>query len=111
MEAAAKTAHALATGRYDVAINAGIGGAFRSRARVGEALLVAEERFADFGLEGGGALTLPAGTRLTDRAFSDDALLARCAGLPYALATGITVSVVTTTDATAARLARNTTRT
>jgi futalosine hydrolase len=105
VEAAAETARALAAGRYRAVVNAGIAGAFRDAAQVGEAVLVAEERMADIGLEGGGPLQLPDGLRLTDRAFADDGLLARCAGLPYAVKNGVTVSLVTTTAATAQRLA------
>lgn len=105
VEAAAACARAVATARYDAVVNAGIGGAFRGRARIGEALLVAEERFVDLGLEGGGPLLLPAGERIVDRAFASDDAIARCAGLPYRIASGVTVARVTTTDATAARLA------
>jgi futalosine hydrolase len=104
VEAAAATAHALGTTRYDAVINAGIAGGFRGRARIGDAVIVAEERLADFGLEDGGPLVLPEGARLADRAFSNDDLLARVGRLPYRIATGVTVSRVTTTNATAARL-------
>jgi futalosine hydrolase len=105
VEAAAGTARALALGGYDTVVNAGIGGAFRGRARIGDAVLVAEERFTDLGLEDGGPLVLPGGERLVDRAHASDDLLARCVGLPYRVATGVTVARVTTTDATARRLA------
>jgi futalosine hydrolase len=105
VEAAAGTARALALARYDAVVNAGIGGAFRGRARIGDAVLVAEERFADLGLEDGGPLVLPGGERLIDRTHASDDLLARCVGLPFAVGSGVTVARVTTTDATAQRLA------
>ncbi len=106
VEAAAATARALALGAYAAVVNAGIGGAFRGRARIGEALLVGEERLADLGLEGGGALTLPDGAELTGRAAADPELLARCEGLSLPVGRGLTVAQVTTTDATAERLLR-----
>ena len=101
--AATGTARALASGRYAAVINAGIAGAFRGGAAVGEAVLVVAERLAGLGLEGGGALTLPDGAALVDEARADAALAARCAGLPYRSVRGVTVAEVTTTDATAAR--------
>jgi futalosine hydrolase len=104
VEAAVETARMLATSRFDAVVNAGLGGAFRGRARIGDAVIVAEERFAEFGLEGGRSVTLPDGVRLVDRAFASDDLLSRIAGIPYATGTGVTVAQVTTTDATAERL-------
>jgi futalosine hydrolase len=106
VEAAAHTARLLAGGTYRAVINAGIGGAFRGRASLGEGVIVAEERLADFGLEGGAALTLPEGARLIDRAYADDALLAAVGSLAPRIVSGVSVSLVTTTDATAERLAR-----
>ncbi len=105
VEAAAGTARALALGRYRAVVNAGIAGAFRGRATVGDALLVVEERLADFGLEGGGALSLPDGASLATTAAADPHLVASCAGLPYPHARGLTVSQVTATAATAERFA------
>jgi futalosine hydrolase len=104
VEAAVGTARKLALARYDAVVNAGIGGAFRGSARVGDALLVSDETFADFGLEGPGELTLPGGATLVDRERADPALLARCLPLRIPLGRGLTVAEVTSTDATAARL-------
>lgn len=104
VEAAVRTAALLATGTYRAVVNAGIGGAFRGRARLGEGVIVAEERLADFGLEGGGRLTLPDGARLVERAFAADELLAAVEKLPYRTVSGLSVVSVTTTDATAQRL-------
>jgi futalosine hydrolase len=103
VEAAAATARALALGRYRAVVNAGIAGAFRGRAAIGDALLVVEERLADFGLEGGGALSLPGGASLAGTAAADANLVAACGGLPYPQARGLTVSQVTATAATAER--------
>jgi futalosine hydrolase len=104
VEAAVATASALARNPYDAVVNAGIGGAFRDRAKVGDALIVGRETLADFGLEGGGAPSLPDGATLVERELADAALLERCAGLGIPLGAGLTVSSVTTTDATASRL-------
>ncbi len=104
VEAAIATARALATKRYDFAINAGIGGAFRGSAEVGDARIITRERLAGLGLEGGGMLTLPDGASLVDEAAADAGLATRCAALPHQAARGVTVAQVTTTDATAASL-------
>jgi futalosine hydrolase len=106
VEAAAAVARALARNGYSAVVNAGIAGAFARRCRVGDAVIVAEERLADLGREHGGPITLPDGVTTVDRAFADDGLLERCAGLPLAVVTGVTVSLVTTTDETADRLVR-----
>jgi futalosine hydrolase len=105
VEAAIATASALARDSYAAVVNAGIGGAFRDRAKVGEAVLVTAETLADLGLEGGAALQLPGGAALVDRQTADAALIERCATLGLPQGAGLTVSSVTTTDATAARLA------
>jgi futalosine hydrolase len=104
VEAAAATARALALTPYAAVVNAGIGGAFRDRGRVGDAVLVSGDALADLGLEGGAALDLPGGARLVDRQDADPGLLQRCAGLGLQCGTGVTVSTVTTTDVTAERL-------
>ena len=106
VEAAAETARLLTLGRFSAVVNAGIGGAFRGRAKLGDAIIVNEERLADFGLEGGAPMSLPDGAHLEERVAASPELLARCEGLPYSVGSGLTVTRVTTTDATAARLAR-----
>jgi futalosine hydrolase len=106
VEAAVAVARALAGHAYAAVINAGIAGAFRGSAAVGDALLVTSERLADLGLEGGGALKLPDGASLVGEVAADAGLVARTAPLPFRAARGLTVSQVTTTDATAARLQR-----
>ncbi|MBC5811059.1 MAG: futalosine hydrolase, partial [Candidatus Eremiobacteraeota bacterium] len=104
VEAAAETARMLQRKRFGAVVNAGIAGAFRGRARIGDAVIVSDEQFADFGLEGGGAFTLPDGATLAERVPASPSLLERCAGLPYRLARGVTVSQVTATRVTADRL-------
>jgi futalosine hydrolase len=104
VEAAIGTANALARVQYQAVINAGIGGAFRGEATVGESRLIASDVLADLGLEGGGPLVLPGGGSLVESARADPALLARCSRLGIVTANGLTVANVTTTDATAARL-------
>lgn len=104
VEAALGTARKLALHRYRAVVNAGIAGAFRGRAAVGDALLVSDETLADFGLEGEGQLTLPGGAALVERVRADAALLAGCLPLRIPLGRGLTVTQVTSTDATADRL-------
>jgi futalosine hydrolase len=106
VEAAAETARLLTLGRFSAVINAGIGGAFRGRAKLGDAVMVRDERLADFGLEGSAPLTLPDGVHLEERVAASPELLARCGGLGYRVCSGLTVTSVTTTDVTAERLAR-----
>jgi futalosine hydrolase len=104
VEAAIGTARLLAREEFACVVNAGIAGAFRSRARVGDAVLVGCERLADLGLEGGATLALPGGAQLVDRVEADDALLRRCAAIGLPQAQGVSVAQVTATDATASRL-------
>ncbi|GAC1492764.1 MAG: futalosine hydrolase [Vulcanimicrobiaceae bacterium] len=102
VEAAIAVANALARAPYDLVLHAGIAGAYRDAARIGDARLVARDALADFGLEGGGDLALPQGTLVTC-VDADAALLERLRGTRPACG-GLTVAAVTTTDATAARL-------
>lgn len=104
VEAALATARHLALAPYEAVLNVGLGGAFRGAARIGDALLVTHETFADFGLENGVSLTLPEGATLVEHVAADARLLASCDGLGLAPMRGLTVSQVTATDATAARL-------
>ncbi len=102
IDSAIAVARALAEKRYRCIVNAGIGGAYPGSARVGDARLVTSERFA-IGLEGGEPLELPDGTTLVDRVDADAELVARC-GDALRAARGLTVSQVTTTAESAARL-------
>ena len=100
VEAAAATARKLAHGTYAAVVNAGIAGAFRGSARVGEARIVTDEALAGLGLEGGGAFSLPGGAKLVAGVSADPGLLRRCADA-FERARGVTVAQVTATDATA----------
>ncbi len=104
VEAAAETARKLAERRYDAVINAGIAGAFRERARIGDAVLIREETLAELGLEGGGALSLPGGAKLVERCEAGAALFAQASSSGLVTGCGLTVAQITTTDATARRL-------
>jgi futalosine hydrolase len=103
-ESAAATARALALHRYDAVVSAGIAGAFRGCANVGDARIVGEEFLADFGREDRSALDLPAGAALVQRVDASSLLLRRARALPYPVVRGLTVTRITTTNATAQRL-------
>jgi futalosine hydrolase len=104
VEAACDTARRLASGRYSLAINVGIGGVFRGCGSVGDAFVIVEERMADLGREGDEPLTLPGGYSLVDRVRANDGAVARCTGLDARFGVGVTVAQVTATRATAERL-------
>jgi futalosine hydrolase len=112
VEAALATARAIAEcgripgRRLDAIVNAGIGGAFRGRAEIGETVLVTHETLAELGLESGADHELPAGLRLTRHAEADRGLVSRLALIGLRAARGITVAGVTSSDARAADLAR-----
>ncbi|MGN7382057.1 futalosine hydrolase [Paenibacillus sp. SAFN-117] len=110
--AAAGTAAALASSGYGLVISAGIGGGFTGRAEVGSLVVADEIVAADLGAEtpegyrsvdelGFGAARIPADAGLVARL---DAAL-REAGLAVAVGPAVTVSTVTGTAETAARLA------
>ncbi|MBC5802907.1 MAG: futalosine hydrolase, partial [Candidatus Eremiobacteraeota bacterium] len=104
VEAAVGTSRMLASEAFSVVINAGIAGAFRGSARIGEAVIVTQDTLADFGLEGNAPLTLPGGAALVESAHADRSFVTACSGLGLRTVHGLTVTQVTTTDATAARL-------
>jgi len=103
VEAAARTAAALAGDRYDLVLNLGISGAFEGRAAIGDACVVAAD-FIELDRENGETLRVPPGDRLYHRAQSDPSLVEMLAASGIAQRTGITVSRVTTSASTAARL-------
>jgi futalosine hydrolase len=108
VEAGIGTMRAICNQRYRYIVNAGIGGGFRGRAKVGDAIAVTEEHYADIGLEGGGALNLPDGITLHDHVTSDEALLmsyrARVEDALFGI--GVTSATITTTDRRAKELGR-----
>ncbi len=104
VDAAARVARALAQRRYDVVVNAGISGAFRGVAEVGDGVVVGEETM-ELNLETGERIALPPdGSLIADRVPSDGQLVEAITALGFPLVRGITVGRVTSTDATAARL-------
>jgi futalosine hydrolase len=104
IEAAAQVSRALALGRYDLVVNAGIAGALPGFAQIGDGVIVAEE-ILELELETGEALALPDGLQAHDRVTSDLALTDRIVELGFRALRGITVARVTATDKTAGRLA------
>ncbi len=105
VEASSSIARALAQSPYSLLINAGIAGAFRGTAEIGQGVVVADE-FVELGMETGEPITLPDGAGLVDRVSSDLSLVDSLVEHGFSSKRGITVSSVTATDQTAARLAR-----
>lgn len=103
VDAAARVSRALAAKHYDVVINAGIAGAMRGVANVGDAVVVGEELFP-LRLETNAPISLPPGNLVAERVPADAQLIEAVMALGFPLVRGITVSNVTSTDATAQRL-------
>ena len=105
VEAAAMVTHRLAQQRFKLVVNAGIAGAFDGAAAIGAGVVVASERM-EIDREDGTPIQLPEGERIVDTAdFCDALLAAKLATAGFPTMRGITVSRVTTTEATAQRLA------
>ncbi len=109
IEAAIGTLCALAAKPYELAVNAGIAGAFAGRAAVGDAVAVTDERYAELGREDGGELSLPGGLQLETACASDAELLARYRAAEPAVVfgPGLTSATITTSAQRAATLAAN----
>ncbi len=103
VDAAARVARALYAQKYDMVVNAGIAGAFEGVAHVGDGVVVGEELYA-IQQENGAPLALPPGNLVADRVPSDSQLIEAITALGFPLVRGVTVSQVTTTEATAAHL-------
>jgi len=104
VEAAASVSRALAQSRPELVINAGIAGAFKDGAEIGEGVVVSDDSLA-LCLETGAPIGLPDDARVVDRASSDLALVDRLVELGFRSVRGVTVTQVTAIDGTAARLA------
>jgi futalosine hydrolase len=104
VEASCALAAALAGGAYRLVVNAGLAGTFDGSARIGEGVIVGDDAI-ELNLETGAPLALPTGTKVVDRAASDAALVARLRAKGFPVLHGITVARVTSSDATARRLA------
>ena len=107
VEAAGGTTRALARGRYDAVINAGIAGGFRDRCTVGDAVACARDDYAELGLEDGTAFPLPDGIPLVRHAESDDTLMQPflAGAVPVIVGRGVTSATVTSTTSRALVLA------
>ncbi|HEY9085104.1 MAG TPA: hypothetical protein VIN40_04075 [Candidatus Tyrphobacter sp.] len=103
VEAAAQLSRALARCRCDLVVNAGIAGAYDREAEIGEGVVVAEDTVA-LDLETGAPLVLPAGLGVHDRVASDSTIVEILAARGFRSVRGVTVTRVTATDRTAARL-------
>jgi futalosine hydrolase len=105
VEAAVAVTHALAQQRFKLVVSAGIAGAFDGAANIGSGVVVSTERF-ELEREDGAPIALPHGDRVVDTVSACDALLmAKLGDAGFPVRSGITVSRVTTTEATAERLA------
>lgn len=106
VEAAASVAEALSRQTYELVVNAGIAGAFDGAARIGDGIVVREER-VELNLENGEAIGLPRGERVVESALSESSLVAALGAKGFPVVRGITVSRVTSTEETARRLAES----
>jgi futalosine hydrolase len=105
VEATAAVTHRLAQQRYKLVVNAGIAGAFEGAAKIGSGVVVASERM-EIDREDGAPIPLPDGEAIVDTVdFCDTLLAAKLAAAGFPTVHGMTVSRVTTTEATAQRLA------
>lgn len=104
IEAACVLAATLAGGRYRLVVNAGLAGAFDGAARIGDGVVVGNEAI-ELNLENGAPLALPTGTKLVDTASSDIPLVTQLRAKGFTVLRGVTVARVTSSDATARRLA------
>jgi futalosine hydrolase len=103
VDAASRVAKALAHTKYDVVVNAGIAGTLPGAVEVGDGVVVGEE-LMELNLETGERIVLPDGNIIVDRVPADAQLVDAITALGFPLVRGITVSRVTSTDATAQRL-------
>ncbi len=106
VEAACALAEALARRPYRLVVNAGLGGSFEGAARIGDGIVVANDAI-ELALESGASLALPPGATLVDRASSDPHLVDQLRLRGFLALRGITVARVTSSEATAQRLARD----
>ncbi len=103
VDAASRVTQALMKTKYDMLISAGIAGAFPGVARVGDGVVVGEETM-QLDLETGESIVLPDGHSVIDHVHADANLVDAVMALGFPLVRGITVTRVTSTDASARRL-------
>jgi len=105
VEAAIFVTRALAQQRYRLLINAGLGGAIDDAAQIGDGVAVCDE-VLELGLEDGRPIVLPEGHSVVDKVHSDLHLVAAVLKGGYAAVHGVTVARATSSEETAARLAK-----
>ncbi len=104
VEAACTIAAELSRASYRLLVNAGLGGAFDGAAAIGEGVVVADDTM-EVDLEDGTPLRLPQGKQTIEIVRSDRALVERMRSRGFSTLRGVTVARVTSTEATARRLA------
>jgi len=104
VEAACTIATELSRASYRLLVNAGLGGAIHDAAAIGDGVVVAEDTM-EVDLEDGSPLRLPQGKHAIELARSDGTLVERMRSRGCSALRGVTVARVTSTDATAQRLA------
>lgn len=103
VDCSARVARALANRRYDAVVNAGVAGAFRGVANVGDGVVVGEEMM-ELNLETGERIELPDAAVVADRVPADAHLIEALSVFGFPLVRGMTVTRVTATEETAQRL-------
>jgi futalosine hydrolase len=106
VEAASALAAALARREYRLVVNAGLGGAFDGAARIGVGVVIVDD-VMELDLETGAPIALPPGETIVAKAYSDPELTAQLHAKGFASLRGVTVARVTSSEATARRLARD----
>jgi futalosine hydrolase len=104
VEAACALAAALAERPYDLMVNAGLAGAFEGAARIGDGVVVVDD-VMEIALETGAPIALPPGETIIGKANSDPTLVAQLHAKGFRAVRGVTVARVTSSEATASRLA------
>lgn len=104
VEAACTLAAALVQSPYRLVVNAGLAGAFDAAAEIGDGVVVAEDAI-ELGLETGAPIALPSGAKLVNEARSTADLVEQLRAKGFPVLRGVTVSRVTSSEATAGRLA------
>ncbi|HYL27810.1 MAG TPA: futalosine hydrolase [Candidatus Nitrosotalea sp.] len=104
VEAACALAAALVQRPYRLVVNAGLAGAFEGAAAIGDGVVVAEDAI-ELGLETGAPIALPSGAKLVDEARSTAGFVEQLRAQGFPVLRGVTVSRVTSSEATANRLA------
>jgi futalosine hydrolase len=103
VDAACRVSQALAQRRYRLVVNAGIAGAFDGGPKIGDGVVVIDDAI-EVNLETGAPIPLPPGERAVEKVCSDLKFAPLLTHRGFAAVGGITVSRVTSSEATAQRL-------